>query len=683
MVYRAQHLRLGRQAALKLIAPELAEDSGFRQRFERESRIAASLDHPNVIPLYEAGEEDGQLFIAMRFVPGTDLRDVLALEGSLGVDRATRLVSQVASALDEAHSHGLVHRDVKPGNVLIAGLGTEEHAYLTDFGLTKEAGSGESITKTGAWVGTLNYVAPEQIEGKPVNARADIYALGCLLYESLTGEVPYPRDSDVAKMYAHLNEPPPRASALRSEIDPALDRVIERAMAKAPEDRYPSAGDLGRAALAAAHGREVSQPERSVAVGDASLAPTRVRTRPPAQQAETVGAPGAAPVTVVHRESETVRDGPTGHVGAAGPSLWKQPRRWVPVATVVVVLLIAGVVLAAALPGSGGGGSPGDARAVLDKAFKTSIPSADMTLAIGAQVQGVPTLAQPVSLKVAGPYQSNGKGKLPNFNWQISVSGGGQGFAGGLISTGDNVFVNFQGTNYEVGAAKVAQFNQRLASQTGSGKTLKDFGIDPQSWVQNPQDKGSENVNGADTNHVQGTVDVGKMVTDFNKTIASAGGAMGSSTPSQLSPATIAKVQQIVKNPTFDLWVGKSDNRIRRMSVKIDFQIPAAQQAQFQGASGGTLTFQIDFAKVGQPQTVTAPANPRPISELQQQLGGLGGGLGGLGGSGSSGSGSGGSSGSGGTGGSGGGTPTPAQLQKYSKCLQSGTSIQQCSKLIK
>ena len=348
----------------------------------------------------------------------------------------------------------------------------------------------------------------------------------------------------------------------------------------------------------------------------------------------------------------------------------------------LVFALLAAVALIAGC-GGGGGGSSADARALIDKAFKTSIPSADLTLNVQAEVRGVAQLQQPVSLKVAGPYQSNGSKKLPNFNWQVSVSGGGQAFSGGLISTGDNAYVNFQGTNYEVGAARVGQFNQQLATQTGSGKSLKDFGIDPQAWVQDPQDKGDESVNGTDTTHVEASVDVARMLSDFNKTIQSAGGAMGSSTPQQLSSDTIDKIKQSVKNPKFDIYVGKSDNRIRRLAVKIDFEIPSDQRAQFQGAEGGTVSFQIDFAKVGEPQTVTAPQNARPISELQQQLGGLTGGLGGTGGSGGSGSG-----GSGSSGGSGGSTPTPAQFEKYSKCLQAADpsdtgAIQACAKLLK
>ena len=347
-----------------------------------------------------------------------------------------------------------------------------------------------------------------------------------------------------------------------------------------------------------------------------------------------------------------------------------------------LIALLAAVALVAGCGGSGG--SSKDARALIDTAFKQPITSADMTLNIEAKVNGVAQLAQPISLKVAGPYQSNGKGKLPSFNWQVSVSGGGQAFSGGLISTGQNAFVNFQGTNYEVGADKVAQLNQQLSQKTGS-RSLKDFGIDPQAWVKDPTEQGTESVNGVDTTHVKASVDIGRMLSDFNKTIQKAG-TMGTTAtpPRQLSPDTIKKVQDVVKNPQFDIYVGKSDNKIRRLSVSVDFQIPADQRSKFQGAQGGTLSFSIDFAKVGEPQKITAPANARPLAELQQQLGGLGGGLGGLGGSGSSG----GSSGSGSSGGSGGTNPSPAQFQKYSQCLQQASpsdtaAIQKCAQLLR
>src|SRR4051812_34587144 len=252
VVYLAEQVRLRRQVALKLIAPDLAEDEEFRLRFERESQLAASIDHPNVIPVYEAGEADGSLFISMRYVPGSDLAGLIRREGCLDQARAAWVISQIAAALDAAHSHGLVHRDIKPANVLISGSFGAEHAYLTDFGLTKHVSSSSGLTHTGQWVGTLDYVAPEQISGGPLDARVDVYSLGCVLFEALTGRVPYPKDSDVAKMFAHMNEPPAAVSALVPEAGWAFDAVVARALAKAPEERYPSAGDLGRAAVAAA-----------------------------------------------------------------------------------------------------------------------------------------------------------------------------------------------------------------------------------------------------------------------------------------------------------------------------------------------------------------------------------------------------------------------------------------------
>jgi hypothetical protein len=365
--------------------------------------------------------------------------------------------------------------------------------------------------------------------------------------------------------------------------------------------------------------------------------------------------------------------------------LFDKPRP--PRAALTLSLLAVAALLA--LTGCGGGGGSTNARALIDKAFKSSIGSADVNLNIQAKVNGVATLQQPISLKIAGPYKSNGKGKLPSFNWNVSVGGGGQALSAGLISTGDNAFVNFQGTAYEVGAAQVAKLNQ----QPGSGKTLKDFGIDPQGWVKNPQDKGSENVDGVDTTHVGADLDIAKMFTDFNKTIQQAG-SVSSVAPSQLTPDQISKIEQVVQNPKFDIFVGKSDNKIRRLSVSIDFQIPSSAQAQFQGATGGTLSFSIDYTKVGEPVTVTAPPNPHPIAELQQQFSGLGAGLSGLGGSGSSGSGGsggssgGGSSGSGGSSSGSGSGPTPAQFQKYSQCVTKANpsdtaAIQKCTQLLK
>src|SRR3954447_18440080 len=300
--YLATHLALNRRVALKLIAPDLAADEGFRTRFKQESMTAASIDHPNVIPIYHAGEEEGQLYITMRYVDGTDLRALIAQRGKLDATTTAQIVSQVAAALDAAHAHGLVHRDVKPANVLIAGGDGEQHAYLTDFGLTKHAESQSGMTKTGMFVGTLDYIAPEQLQGGQLDARADVYALGCVLYQALTGNVPYPRDTEPAKIWAHMSEPPPSVVQTVGDVPPQFEDVVQRAMAKDPNDRYLSAGDLGRAALAAAEMRSLSRAERSVATGDAAPQDaTAVRsvpgTVPPLPPPTTAGgtAPGWTP----------------------------------------------------------------------------------------------------------------------------------------------------------------------------------------------------------------------------------------------------------------------------------------------------------------------------------------------------------------------------------------------------
>ena len=249
VVYRATQLSLGRTVALKLIAPGLAGDPHFRERFEREARLAASIDHPNVLPVYEAGEADGTLFIAMRWVEGTDLRVLIHRSHGMEPRDAVRIVAQIAAGLEAAHRLGLVHRDVKPGNVLIP-TGTE-HAYLTDFGLMKRIRGGDELTDSGEFIGTIDYIAPEQIRGDGCDARSDIYSLGCVLFHTTCGRVPFDEDTGVAKIYAHLNNDPPRASALAPGLPPGLDDVIDRAMAKEPADRYASAGEFARAATAA------------------------------------------------------------------------------------------------------------------------------------------------------------------------------------------------------------------------------------------------------------------------------------------------------------------------------------------------------------------------------------------------------------------------------------------------
>jgi streptogramin lyase len=299
VVYRATQLALERHVALKLIAPELAQDDSFRQRFKRESRTAANIEHPHVIPVHEAGEADGELFIAMRFIEGIDMRELIRRERSVDPVRAARILGQVASALDAAHAKGLVHRDVKPGNVLIASEGGQDHAYLTDFGLSKRLSSDSGMTATGVWVGTVDYISPEQIQGAQLDARSDIYSLGCVLYHALSGRVPFERDSDVAKIFAHMSEPPPPLTQVRSALPSELDAVVRRAMAKDPDQRYPSAGDLGRAALAAAEGQQITQVERSVATGEAApAAATRMAAIPRAGQRSTLLTVAAAAIGV-------------------------------------------------------------------------------------------------------------------------------------------------------------------------------------------------------------------------------------------------------------------------------------------------------------------------------------------------------------------------------------------------
>jgi streptogramin lyase len=247
LVYLAYDLRLKRNVALKLLAPELAEDEGFRVRFLRESQLAASLDHPNVVPVYEAGEVDGLLYIAMRYVLGTDLKALLRAEGHLAPERALVLVGQVASALDAAHERGLVHRDVKPSNVLLTGSPGREHCYLADFGLSTST-SDRSVADARQIVGTIDYVAPEQIRGGEVDGRADVYSLACLLYECLVGDVPFRRASDVAVIYAHLEEPAPKATERMPTLPAAVDAVLERGTAKVPGERWQTCAALVEAA---------------------------------------------------------------------------------------------------------------------------------------------------------------------------------------------------------------------------------------------------------------------------------------------------------------------------------------------------------------------------------------------------------------------------------------------------
>ena len=253
VVYRATDLRLGRPVALKLLSPELSGDARFRARFERESQLAASIDHAGIIPVYEAGDADGLLYIAMRYVDGSDLAALLRRDGPLEALRAVELVGQLAEALDAAHACGLIHRDIKPSNALVAREGPREHVYLADFGLTKTSGP-DPVTASGQVVGTVAYMAPEVIRGEDPARAADLYALGCLLFECLTGEVPFTGPNEAAVIYGHLEEPPPRASDRRPGLPRALEAVLARALDKDPERRWASGAGLMQAAHAALAG---------------------------------------------------------------------------------------------------------------------------------------------------------------------------------------------------------------------------------------------------------------------------------------------------------------------------------------------------------------------------------------------------------------------------------------------
>src|SRR3954465_12227765 len=248
VVYMVAHVEDGAPVAVKLLTPELGRQPGFRERFVREAGYANSLRHPNVIEVYDAGEQDGVLYIAMQFVQGTDLKNVLTQAGALDPGRAVRLLGQVASALDVAHAQGLLHRDIKPGNIMIA---PGDHCFLPVFGLSKNVSSDSiALTAQGEFVGTIDYTAPELVLGKEADSRLDVYSMGCLFFECLAGAPPFNKERDVEVLYAHIQDPPPKISEVRGDVPAGLDDVIAKAMAKKPEDRYASATEFIDAARA-------------------------------------------------------------------------------------------------------------------------------------------------------------------------------------------------------------------------------------------------------------------------------------------------------------------------------------------------------------------------------------------------------------------------------------------------
>jgi serine/threonine protein kinase len=314
-VYRAFDPRLGRNVALKVLTQEVANDPAFRERFLRESRILASLDHPNIVPIYDAGEADGRLYIAMRYVEGSDLRDIVRREGQLSVERVVEILGPVAGALDAAHSRGVIHRDVKPENILLSASGD---VYLSDFGIAKQSAGPAGATMTGVFLGTPGYVAPEQIEGSPVTAATDVYALACLVHSCLAGEPPFVRATEAAVLVAHLRDEPPRLSAVRPDLPAALDGVLARALAKPPAQRFATCTDFLQALQAAAR-----TPAKTVDIAPSPPRPApRPVHRPSRQPGRNVPAlvAGIAAVALVALAAAFALSG-----GVAGPTATPRP----------------------------------------------------------------------------------------------------------------------------------------------------------------------------------------------------------------------------------------------------------------------------------------------------------------------------------------------------------------------
>ncbi|MGH3139703.1 MAG: serine/threonine-protein kinase [Gaiellales bacterium] len=337
VVFRADNMRLGNEVALKVLSAELSENDAFRERFVRESRLAASINHPNIIPIYDAGEEDGLLYIAMRYVAGADLKTLIRQEGPLSLRRTADIISQVARGLSVAHQRGLIHRDIKPANILTERAGadgeTVDHAYLADFGLMKHQVSRSGLTDTGQFLGTVDYVAPEQVEGRQTDQRSDVYSLGCVLYECLTGSVPYPRDSDVAVLFAHVQDTVPRITDLRPDLTSSIDEIGARAMAKRPEHRYANATDISRDLTEAVGAFRYSHDR-----------PSRAITDPTPREASSYA---ATPEVVPVPERPAAQEPPAPPPGDSGPGGGgpARPPRGRP--SVLVIAL--GVALAAAL----------------------------------------------------------------------------------------------------------------------------------------------------------------------------------------------------------------------------------------------------------------------------------------------------------------------------------------------
>ncbi len=432
-VYRATQLSLDRVVAFKVVAAALSDDISFRDRFRREGQLQAALDHPHIVTVYEAGEADSLLFLAMRLIEGTTLKELIT-SGQLGDRRSMRLLTQMGDALDAAHAKGLVHRDVKPQNILV---GAGDHAYLTDFGLTKARG-GTVVTEAGHFVGTIDYIAPEQARGEIATASSDVYSLTCVLCECLTGQPPFVRASEERTLFAHLTDPPPKLSEMRSDLPAAIDEVVARGMAKDPADRPASARELmveARRALGALPATATSDDDagatRLAAAPQAGA--TRIATAADIGGGTPAGAgalpaPGA-PATAPSPAAAAVATAPGAPRAAAPSGARRGGGTWVLVgALVVVAAAIVGALL--------GGGSKGATAApytnsasagVIELSFpsgwqraaSSSIPG----LALSDEIVLVPTTPAPTTTLVSGTSSANTPTLLPA-SFVAELSGG-------------------------------------------------------------------------------------------------------------------------------------------------------------------------------------------------------------------------------------------------------------------
>jgi Protein kinase domain/WD domain, G-beta repeat len=412
VVFRARDERLSRLVALKILAPALASDPGFRQRFISESRAAAIVDDPHIIPVYEAGEADDVLFIAMRFVGSGDLRQVLNREGPLAPDRAAEFVSQVASALDAAHRAGLVHRDVKPGNILVdSSADRPDHAYLSDFGISKRVMATAGLTGTGSYLGTAVYSAPEQIQGREVDGRTDQYALACVTYQLLTGTVPFVRDGIPAVLFAHLFDPAPSLSSLRPGLPEAADAALSKAMAKAPDQRYGTCQEFADALRAALGPTPYYPPSGAAAAPEGPQSPaapagphtaTAVAATTADRRASPEGRTGGRTEPLVSQRGR----GAAGRLGAA--AAWTARHR-LPALALTCAVLVAVAVVSFVLTSQSK--TPGPAKTPGPTTSPSLASSRSPASSPSPATSGSPASApgyRPVAIDLPSPYSGNG-----------------------------------------------------------------------------------------------------------------------------------------------------------------------------------------------------------------------------------------------------------------------------------